>query len=81
VQISAAFLRVQLNAKIRVHPETMDGHGVVFIGEKDRFRMKTNFTVRGSGTLIRVIFARDMPYQSLIKAWLSEDAEERRRAR
>jgi predicted DNA binding CopG/RHH family protein len=24
---------------------------------------------------------RDMPYQSLIKAWLSEDVEERRRAR
>ncbi|WP_048305805.1 BrnA antitoxin family protein [Halomonas sp. PR-M31] len=24
---------------------------------------------------------RDMPYQSLIKAWLSEDVEEKRRAR
>lgn len=44
-------------------------------------RLHITFTLRTAGTLIRVISARDMPYQSLIKAWLAKSVEESRRSR
>ncbi len=52
----------------------------------DQRLLHMNFTLREAGTLIRVISARDMhrkertiyeqAYQSLIKAWLSEDVDQ-----
>ena len=38
----------------------------------DGRRLHIAFTLGAEGRLIRVISARDMPYQSLIKAWLAE---------
>jgi len=52
------------------------------LGKTDDARLlHITFTLRSSGTLIRVLAARDMPYQSLIKAWLAEDVEESRHTR
>jgi uncharacterized DUF497 family protein len=43
------------------------------LGKTDEGRaLHITLTLRDDGQLIRVISARDVPYQSLIKVWLQE---------
>lgn len=51
------------------------------LGKTDKTRLlHITFTLRSAGRLIRVISARDMHHQSLIKAWLANDVKQSRNA-